>query len=181
MVGQRLHRLMMSGVLLVGVLLGASVATALEVGEPAPAFMLPATTGGNISLSRFQGQKLVLLEFYMGDFMPTCVANLSTRKADYSKFRELNVQILAISASYSTSQKALTDALDLPFPVLSDFPELQAIRSYGVLHTSPVMARRAFFLIDQQGVIRGQWFGEAEAVFPSEPILDKAREITGKR
>jgi hypothetical protein len=42
-------------------------------------------------------------------------------------------------------------------------------------------ARRAFFLIDQQGVIRGQWFGEALAVFPSEPILDKAREIAGKR
>jgi peroxiredoxin Q/BCP len=180
MVGQRLHSLMVSGVLLVGVLLGASAATALEVGEPAPAFMLPATTGGNISLSRFQGKKLVLLEFYMGDFMPTCVANLSTRKADYSKFRELNVQILAISASYSTSQKALTDTLDLPFPVLSDFPELKAIRSYGVLHTSPIMARRAFFLIDKQGVVRGRWLADDSATFASEPILQVAREVVGK-
>jgi hypothetical protein len=51
----------------------------------------------------------------------------------------------------------------------------------GLQDLKVAAARRAFFLIDQQGVIRGQWFGEALAVFPSEPILDKVREITGKR
>ncbi len=97
---QLMRSLLLLGGLLAG---GLGTAAALEVGEQAPDFMLPATTGGNISLSQFRGQKLVLLEFYMGDFMPTCAANLSARKADYGKFRELNVQILAISASYSTS------------------------------------------------------------------------------
>ena len=171
------RNLLLLGVLLAG---GLGAATALEVGEQAPEFMLPATTSGNISLSQFRGRKLVLLEFYMGDFIPTCVANLSARKADYGKFRELNVQILAISASYSTSQKAFTDALDLPFPLLSDFPELKAIRSYGVLHASPIVARRAFFLIDTQGVVRGRWLADDSAVFASEPILQVAREVAGK-
>jgi peroxiredoxin len=176
--GTKLMRsLFLSGVLLAGAL---GAATALEVGEQAPDFLLPATTGGDLSLSRFRGRKLVLLEFYMGDFMPTCVANLLARKADYGKFRELNVQILAISASLSTSQKVLTDTLDLPFPVLSDFAGLKAIRSYGVLHAKPIMARRAFFLIDKQGVVRGRWLADDSATFASEPILQVAREIAGK-
>jgi peroxiredoxin Q/BCP len=44
------------------------VATALEVGEKAPDFTLPSTTGEKISLSQFQGKQPVLLEFYVADF-----------------------------------------------------------------------------------------------------------------
>ena len=42
----------------------------VEVGDPAPGFTLPATTGGDISLSAFKGKKYVLLEFYGADFAP---------------------------------------------------------------------------------------------------------------
>jgi hypothetical protein len=55
------------GALLTGVLVGASAATALEVGEKAPDFTLPGTAGQKISLSQFRGNKLVLLEFYVGE------------------------------------------------------------------------------------------------------------------
>ena len=40
------------------------------VGDRAPDFTLPATTGGSISLSQFRGKKMVLLEFYGADFNP---------------------------------------------------------------------------------------------------------------
>jgi peroxiredoxin Q/BCP len=61
------------GLLLAGVWtgLGAGVASALEVGEQAPDFTLPSTTGEKISLSQFRGKKLVLIEFYGADFVPT--------------------------------------------------------------------------------------------------------------
>ena len=59
------------GVLLASVLVGAGVATALEIGEKAPDFVLPSTMGGMTSLSMFQGKKLILLEFYGADFAPT--------------------------------------------------------------------------------------------------------------
>ena len=58
---------LMLSVLLAGVLVGASAATALEVGEKAPDFTLPGTTGEKISLSQFRGKKLVLIEFYVGE------------------------------------------------------------------------------------------------------------------
>ena len=44
---------------------------AVEVGEPAPDFTLPSTTGADISLSDFKGKKFVFLEFYSSDFAPT--------------------------------------------------------------------------------------------------------------
>ena len=49
---------------------GSRVATALEVGDQAPDFTLPSTTGEKISLSSFGGKKLVLLEFYGADCSP---------------------------------------------------------------------------------------------------------------
>ena len=42
---------------------------AVEVGQKAPDFSLPSTTGGNIRLSQFRGQP-VLIEFYGADFAP---------------------------------------------------------------------------------------------------------------
>jgi len=46
------------------------MSSALDVGDKAPDFSLPATTGGKISLSQFRGKKLVLIEFYGADFSP---------------------------------------------------------------------------------------------------------------
>ncbi len=71
MLAKRTKRLFLLGVLLAGMLGVTSVATAVEVGEKAPDFTLPSTTGEKISLNQFQGKKPVLIEFYGGDFAPT--------------------------------------------------------------------------------------------------------------
>ena len=72
-VGKRRRGLWLLGVLLAGLwgAAGASVATALEVGEKAPDFTLPSTTVEKITLSQFRGKKLVLVEFYVADFGAT--------------------------------------------------------------------------------------------------------------
>jgi peroxiredoxin len=184
------------GMLLAGVLVGASAATALEVGEKAPDFTLPGTTGEKISLSQFRGKNLVLIEFYVGE-SPTCGKNLSARKVDHGTFRDLNVQVLGIGADHPFAQKTFAESLQLPYPLLSDFPDLQVIRNYGVLwplqigprkdgdvvieHRPNTAARRAFFLVDQQGIVRGKWLIANNAFFPSEDMLKVAREMTGKQ
>ena len=68
---KQMRSLFLLGVLLAGMLGVASVAVAVEIGEKAPDFTLPSTTGKDISLSQFQGKKPVLIEFYGGDFVPT--------------------------------------------------------------------------------------------------------------
>jgi hypothetical protein len=59
--------LVLLSVFLTGVVYDAS---ALEVGEKAPDFTLPSSTGETIRLSQFRGKKHVLLEFYFSDFGP---------------------------------------------------------------------------------------------------------------
>ena len=71
MFAKHTRSLLLLGVLLACVLVGAGVATALEVGEKAPDFNLPSTTGENISLSHFLGKHLLLIQFYKTDFNPT--------------------------------------------------------------------------------------------------------------
>ena len=44
---------------------------AIEPGDKAPDFKLPATTGVDISLSDYRGKKWVLMEFYGAAFVPT--------------------------------------------------------------------------------------------------------------
>ncbi len=66
-----MRSLLLLGMLLAGLLVVASAATALEVGDKAPDFTLPSTTGEKISLSQFRGKKHVLIEFYIADFGAT--------------------------------------------------------------------------------------------------------------
>ena len=62
--------LLVLGLVFFGMFETVRVSSALEVGDQAPDFSLPATTGGKISLSQFRGKKLVLIEFYVADYSP---------------------------------------------------------------------------------------------------------------
>ena len=53
------------------VLCAAGQSPALQVGDKAPDFALPATTAENIKLADFQGKKPVVLFFYIGAFTRT--------------------------------------------------------------------------------------------------------------
>jgi hypothetical protein len=52
-------------------LVQAGAVTALQVGEKAPAFSLPATTAEKIGLADYLGKKPVVLFFYIGAFTRT--------------------------------------------------------------------------------------------------------------
>ena len=67
---QGISHLVLRVMLLACLLVGVRETVALEVGEKAPDFTLPSTTGDKISLSQFQGKQFVLIEFYGADFSP---------------------------------------------------------------------------------------------------------------
>jgi len=160
-----------------------SGAWALEAGDKAPDFTLPATTGLDVSLNDFRGKKWVFLEFYGAAFVPTCAANLSARKNDYKRFEALGVQILGVSADNTFAQQTFADSLKLPYPLLSDFPERKMIRSFGVLNDKWMTSIRTFFLIDPQGVIRKKWVlaNPTTDVVYSSTLLKDIQEIVAKK
>jgi peroxiredoxin Q/BCP len=105
------------------------------------------------------------------------------RKADYKRFEALGIQILGISTNLTFSQQTFAESLKLPYPLLSDFPEAKVIRSYGIFDDKALLAHRAFFLIDPQGIIRKKWIvenGETTVVY-SDTLLRDIQGVMGKR
>jgi peroxiredoxin len=92
------------------------------------------------------------------------------------------VQILGISANNPFSQKTFADSLKLPYPLLSDFPALATIKSYGGLTAqwAATTAQRWLFLVDKQGIVQGQWKATSTDVLPSEIILKRLQELGRK-
>jgi len=98
--------------------------------------------------------------------------------------------VLGIGINHAYSQKAFAASLELPYPLLSDYPDGKTIRAYGVDYyegqTKRFYARRSFFLIDKEGIVRGFWgqrpmnpdeIWAPDPLVSSEPILDLAREL----
>lgn len=57
--------------ILLGLSLAAGSAQAVDVGQKAPEFALPSSTGKEIKLADFAGKKNVVLFFYIGAFTNT--------------------------------------------------------------------------------------------------------------
>jgi peroxiredoxin len=96
----------------------------------------------------------------------------------------LHAQLLGISASNPFSQKTFADSLKLSYPLLSDYPDLEVIRQYGVLKrvgkAKRPTAMGSYFLIDKQGIVRGVWINPPGEVFPSKPFLEVAQGLERK-
>lgn len=93
------------------------------------------------------------------------------------------MQIIGISTDSTFALKTYADSLKIEFPLLSD-RHLQATRRYNVLAPDKVRPTRAFFLVDEQGILRKQWLlGVAgdDIVFSSEPIIKTIQELKSRR
>ena len=123
----------------------------LSVGEVAPAFTLPSTGGGTVSLADFRGRPVVLV-FYPGDDTPVCTKQLNSYNDGLSEFETLDAQVLGISAQSIESHEKFSGKHGFKFPLLADTDKAVAA-SYGTL--GPIgFPRRSVFIIDADGVVR---------------------------
>jgi peroxiredoxin len=141
-------------------LLSATVLTAqsppkthLKVGDAAPEFTLPATTGKPISLSDFRGKKNVVLAFYPAAFTGGCTKEMTSYGTDLGKFEGMDAQVFGISTDNTPSQRVFAEQTGAKFPMLSDFLERKVAKSYGVLIEPRGLANRATFVVDKEGKI----------------------------
>jgi peroxiredoxin len=73
--------------------------------------------------------------------------------------------------------------MGLPYPLLSDFPKLETIRTYGVpsqIGEVPT-AKRAYFIIDKQGIVRFKevmdTINPKIPIYPNQVLLDRLEKI----
>ncbi len=150
----------------------------LKVGDPAPDFTLPATTGGEVRLSQFRGSKVVVLAFFPAAFTGGCTKQVTGYQADIGKFAELGAQVLAVSTDNLPTLRRWAEELKLGYPLLSDF--LRKVSAlYGVLDEGRGVARRTTFVIDKEGRIQHIEEGSA-AIDPSGAVQACSRLGRGR-
>jgi peroxiredoxin len=84
------------------------------------------------------------------------------------------------------AQQAFAEKLGLTYPLLSDFSR-ETVKKYGVMYDDPNsayfrMARRAYFVIDKQGIIRYMHIMEdAGHLLDSEEIFRTVQNVVTAR
>lgn len=129
----------------------------LQEGTMAPDFTLQADGGGEVSLSDYRGQKVVLY-FYPKDDTPGCTAEACSFRDDYAQILAAGAVVLGVSPDDVKSHSKFKVKYKLPFALLSD-PDHRVAEMYGAwgekkrYGKSYMGVLRSTFIIDQEGKI----------------------------
>ncbi len=124
-----------------------------QAGDIAPEFTAASTSGTDVSLSSFRGQRNVLLAFFPLAFTGTCTKELICFTEDFDQFAGKGVEILPISVDSTATLREFKNKLHMKTDMLSDFKR-DVSRAYGVLNEDRFYSNRAYFLIDKEGRVR---------------------------
>ena len=123
------------------------------VGEHAPDFALPSSSGGNVALSALLANGPVVLFFYPKDDTLGCTAEACAFRDSHDEFVRAGAQVVGISSDSIASHNRFASKHKLPMVLLSD--EDGKVRAlYGVKRSLGLFPGRATFVIDRGGVVR---------------------------
>ena len=133
----------------------------LNEGDKAPQFTLTDETGAKVSLSDFNGKKVVVY-FYPKDDTPGCTKEACSFRDNYDAILAKGAVVIGISADSEASHGTFKSKYDLPFYLLAD-PEKQAIEGFGAWGEKKMYGKtyegimRSTFVIDEEGTIIKAW------------------------
>jgi peroxiredoxin len=121
-------------------------------GSRAPDFTLASTSGSDVTLSALRGKK-VLLAFFPLALTGVCTDEMCALSEDYERFRDTDTVVLPISVDSIPTLQEFKRKEGMTVDLLSDFKR-EVSRLYGTLLEEPYLSRRAYFLVDSEGVLR---------------------------
>ena len=131
------------------------------IGDPAPAFSLPSTSGKDVSLSALRGKRVVLY-FYPKDDTPGCTREACGFRDNMARLSGHGAVVLGISRDSIAAHEKFRKKYGLPFELLSD-PGASVGKAYGafgkkMMYGKPVVGTiRSTFLIDEKGRLARIW------------------------
>lgn len=129
----------------------------LKAGDTAPEFTLPDQDGEDISLSDYQGQR-VLIYFYPKAMTPGCTVQACGLRDNMDELKKLGVDVLGISTDKPEKLSRFVERDLLNFTLLSD-EEHKVCELFGVWGEKTFMGKtydgihRISFLIGPDGKI----------------------------
>ena len=133
----------------------------LQIGEKAPIFCLPSSTGDEVSLSSLSGRKVVLF-FYPKDDTPGCVKEACGFRDAINGFEKQNIALFGVSVDSLESHDKFISKYSLNFPLLSDEEKVMS-SEYGAWGEKVVYGKRTVgmnrmtFLINEDGILVKVW------------------------
>ena len=153
--------------------MAANANSKVNEGDTAPDFTSPTNGGGEVSLSQFRGQTVVLY-FYPKDNTPGCNKEACGFRDAHDAITAKNTVVLGVSADTAAKHDKFIEKFGLPFTLIAD-EEKSICEAYGVWGEKKFMGRtflgikRMTFLIDANGVIQKIW--------PKVKVADHASEV----
>jgi len=135
--------------------------TQLKIGDLAPDFRLPKAGGGELSLSEYRGEKVVLY-FYPQDNTPTCTLQAIDFSGRAGDFRKAGAVVIGLSPDSVKSHDRFCARHDLTIPLVAD-EDRKVTEAYGVWREKTTFGRtymgvvRSTFLIGRDGRIAAIW------------------------
>jgi len=149
----------------------------LKKGDKAPSFTLRDTEKKEVSLSDYSDKKLLILFFPLA-FTSVCTDELCSIRDDAQFYKDLDVDIVAISVDSLFTLEKFKKEQNYNFPLLSDFNK-DVCRSYGTLYETFVLdmkgvSKRAAFIIDKNGKVRYEEILENAGELPNFGAIKEA-------
>lgn len=85
-----------------------------------PELSLPSNRDGRWNINDYRRRQNIVIYFVHDIACEKCRAHLKAFAQDYRDWQHINSEVVAILPDSAAELKALAEALDLPFPLLSD-------------------------------------------------------------
>jgi peroxiredoxin Q/BCP len=153
---------------------------AIEEGQAAPAFDLPADGGGRVRLADYAGRPLVLY-LYPKDDTSGCTKEAQAFAEAYDDFKAAGADVVGLSKDGVKSHDKFKAKHGLPFPLASD-EDGTVIESLGSWVEKSMYGKaymgtdRSTFLIDRDGRIARVW-RKVKVPGHVDQVLSAVREL----
>ncbi|MBM6595825.1 peroxiredoxin [Microvirga pudoricolor] len=152
----------------------------LTLGSPAPAFSLPSTGGGEISLDTLKGRTVVLY-FYPKDDTSGCTLEAKDFQALGAEFAAAGAVVIGVSPDSLKSHDKFRAKYGLAFDLASDEAKTM-LEAYGVWVQKSMWGRkymgveRTTVLIDRDGKVARVW-NKVKVDAHAREVLEAARGL----
>jgi peroxiredoxin Q/BCP len=154
----------------------SGAATVPAVGQPAPAFRLPSSAGGELGPEDFRGKQALVLYFYPKDDTTGCTAEACQFRDLQAAFGSRGAAVVGVSPDPLKSHARFAGKYGLAFPLLAD-EGARVCQQYGVWKEKSMYGRkymgveRTTFLIDRDGLVR--------KIYPKVSVTGHAETVLG--
>ncbi|MES2730895.1 MAG: thioredoxin-dependent thiol peroxidase [Bacteroidota bacterium] len=129
----------------------------LHIGDKAPDFTGKDQDGHSITLSSYQGKK-VILYFYPKDDTSGCTTQACNLRDNENDLRQHGFEVIGVSTDNEKSHQKFITKYQLPFPLIAD-TDKEIVALYDVWKEKSMYGRkymgtmRTTFIIDEHGII----------------------------